>query len=141
MSKAIRYTPKGMWKSEGFPFHQAVIEPEGRRVHLTGQVAWDADRNIIGGQDAGAQTTAALDNIRRILSEIGGTMDDIMSTTVYYIDQDDLPAIYEARKQALAMEHGPATTAVRVSSLVDPDLLIEITVIAVVPEDRYKDPT
>ena len=41
------------------------FEPDGRRIHLTGQVAWDADFEVLHQGDATAQTRAAFDNIRK----------------------------------------------------------------------------
>ena len=32
-----------------------IVQAEGRVVHLTGQVAWDADENIVGKGDVGEQ--------------------------------------------------------------------------------------
>ena len=37
--RAIRINPANVWSDGAFPFSQAVVEPEGRRVHVTGQVA------------------------------------------------------------------------------------------------------
>ena len=54
--------------------NQAVVEPEGRRIHLSGQVAWDADFNVLHPGDAGAQTKAAFDNIEKVLKAAGGTL-------------------------------------------------------------------
>jgi enamine deaminase RidA (YjgF/YER057c/UK114 family) len=80
---AIRINPISVWQDPPFPFNQAVVEPAGRRVHLTGQVAWTPDGELIGAGDAEMQTEFAIENIRRILAELGGTLADVMSTTMY----------------------------------------------------------
>jgi enamine deaminase RidA (YjgF/YER057c/UK114 family) len=133
MSK--RYiNPKTVWSDPEFPFSQAVVEPEGRRVHLTGQVGWDKNSNIVGVGDAKLQTECAIDNIKKILSEIGGSLSDVMSVTMYYVRDEDLPDIQEVRSRRFPKSHGPAATGVKVAGLVHPDLLVELTTVAVIPK-------
>jgi len=140
----VNHQPSGMWGGppgqDGFPFHHAVVEPAGRRVHLTGQVAWDAEMNVLGVADPTAQTHAALDNIAKILSGLGGTLDDIVNMTTYYVSDDDYAAITSVRAARLSNAFGPATTGIRVAGLVAPDLLVEITATAVIPENRFITP-
>jgi len=138
MSKPVRVNPDTVWPGLGFPFHHAVVEPEGRRVHISGQVAWDKQRNIIGINDAGAQTKYAIENIRHILFSLGGKLENVISVNVFYVNQDDYKAICDARQEAFHLEDGPASTAVRVAGLVQEELLVEISAIAVIPEDRFK---
>jgi len=123
-----------MWPSFGFPFHHAVVEPKGRQVHISGQVAWDENRNIIGVGDAKVQTEYIISRLEYILKSVGGNLDDIMSVNVFYVEQNDYEAICDARKEAFSLEHGPASTAVRAAGLVQPELLLEISAIAVIPD-------
>lgn len=137
---AIRINIADVWDDKDFPFNQAVVEPEGRRVHLTGQVAWDADYNVIGDDDAEKQTEFAIENIRKVLAGLGGVLSDIMSLTMYYVRDDDLPAIQAVRKRRMERATGPAVTGVKVAGLVHPALLVELTVTAVIPHDRFRVP-
>lgn len=140
MTGPIRISPPDVWSDEDFPFSQAVVEPLGRRVHLTGQVAWNADGEIVGPGDPEVQTGVAIDNIDTVLSALGGQLSDIVSTTLYYVRDEDLPAIQNVRIRRFPKAHGPATTGVKVAGLVDPGLLVELTVIAVIPEKRFQAP-
>ncbi|WP_193173920.1 RidA family protein [Nisaea nitritireducens] len=140
MTGAIRISPPNVWSDEDFPFSQAVVEPLGRRVHLTGQVAWNADGEIVGPDDPETQTGVAIDNIETVLAALGGQLSDIVSTTLYYVRDEDLPAIQNVRMRRFSKAHGPAATGVKVAGLVDPGLLVELTVIAVIPEERFKTP-
>lgn len=137
---AIRINLVDVWDDKEFPFNQAVVEPEGRRVHLTGQVAWDPDFNVVGADDAEAQTEFAIENIRKILIELGGSLSDIVSLTMYYVRDSDLPAIQSVRKRQFDKATGPAVTGLKVAALVDPKLLVELTVIAVIPHERFRHP-
>ena len=134
---AIRINPDNVWADNEFPFSQAVVEPVGRRVHLTGQVAWDRKGNVVGQNDAQAQTEAALDNIEKILAELGGKLSDIVSMTMYYVRDEDLAKIQSERMRRFKKNTGPAVTGVKVAALVDPELLVELTSIAVIPEERF----
>lgn len=136
-----RVNVKGVWSDADFPMSQAVVEPEGKRVHLTGQVGWTEDFEVVGPDDAGKQTHAAIDNIERILASLGGTVEDVVSTTMYYVRDEDLDAIQEARRTRFSFKAGPAVTGVRVASLVDETLLVELTVVAVIPHGQFKLPS
>ena len=135
----IRINPDNVWGDSEFPFNQAVVEPEGRRVHLTGQVAWDREGKIIGVDDPGKQTEYAIDNIERVLTVLGGRLDDIVSMTMYYVRDQDLTDIQNERIRRFKKVTGPAVTGVKVAALVDPDLLVELTPIAVIPAGRFKE--
>ena len=137
---AIRISIDDVWDDKGFPFSQVVVEPEGKRVHLTGQVAWDTDFNIVGEDDAATQTEFAINNIRKLLAAVGGGLSDIVSVTMYYVNDADLPAIQDARARNFERAFGPAVTGVKVAALVDPKLLVELTVIAVIPFERFQVP-
>ncbi|MEM7506468.1 MAG: RidA family protein [Pseudomonadota bacterium] len=139
MTDRINVNPPEMWGDTGFPMNQGVVEPAGRRVHVTGQVAWDRDMNLIGGDDAGAQTRAALENIQAVLGALGGDLGDIVSLTTYFVRDEDKAAITEARAEMLEKATGPTATGVRVAGLWAPDLLVELTAIAVIPESRFTD--
>jgi len=135
---AIRINPDNVWSDSGFPFSQAVVEPEGKRVHLTGQVAWDRNGKVVGLGDPARQTEYAIDNIEKVLAVLGGGLDDIVSMTMYYVRDKDLPDIQNERIRRFKKITGPAVTGVKVASLVDSNLLVELTPIAVIPADRLK---
>lgn len=137
----IRYNTESVWHDETFPFSQAVVEAEGRRVHLTGQVAWTPEFEVVGPNDPRAQTNCAIDNIERVLSGLGGRLEDVVSVTMYYVRDEDLEAIQEVRRARFSLQAGPAVTGVKVAALVDSALLVELTAIAVIPDRRFIDPT
>lgn len=126
--------PAGMWQPLGRGFSQAVVQPPGRVVHISGQVARDADNQATGPGDALAQTRACFDNIRRVLAEVGGTLDDVVSLTVLYVDPRDLPAIQRARSEVYRSPNAPVSILFQVAGLVAPELLVELAPIAVVPD-------
>ena len=44
-----------VWGSRGRGLSMGTVAPDGRLVHLTGQVAWDAQERLVGPGDVTAQ--------------------------------------------------------------------------------------
>lgn len=130
----------GVWRARGRGFQMAAIQPEGRVIHLTGQVAWDADEKIIGKGDIEEQTRQCFRNIERLLGEVGGSLGDIVAITTYYTDRSQLPKIQKVRADLLSGDAAPASTSVMVAGLGHPDFLVELTPVAVVPLEWFKPP-
>jgi len=120
-------------------FSSAAWQPEGKVLHIAGQVAQDATGALVGKGDITAQTRQVLDNIRTVLAGAGGTMDDVARVTVYVTDMSGLGQIHEVRGEYFRRPY-PASTLVEVRSLVKPDYLIEIDAVAVIPTDRVTRP-
>lgn len=125
-----------VWKPQGRGFSMGYIQPEGRVVYLTGQVAWDRDENIVGKDDVVEQTRQCFRNIENLLREIDGRLDDLVSITTYFLKSEDLPKIQAVREAFLSRENPPVSTSVKVAGLGHEDFLVELTPIAVVPYDR-----
>ena len=140
MTDRIHANPAGTWPHNGFPMNHAVVEPAGRRVHLTGQVAWDETGQVIAPGDAEAQTHAALDHIETILGSMGGRIEDVVSLFTFFVRDEDREGINRARKARFAQGFGPVATGLKVAGLWTDELLVELTVIAVIPEDRFHPP-
>ena len=87
---------------------------------------------IVGVDDIEAQTRMVYENIKDMLASAGATFDDVVKTTEY-ITPAALPnykATADIRREYFKKDF-PAATGVIVSSLVRPDMLIEIDAIAV----------
>lgn len=134
------YNPPGMWAPNGRAFQQGVVAHEGRTLHITGQVAWDADGRIVGPNDAERQMEETIANIRRVLEPVGGRLEDIVSMTIYFLRHQDLPAIQAVRARHFPAETAPASILIQVPGLVVPGLLLELVPIAVVPHARFRAP-
>lgn len=136
----IRYNPPTGWPQQERPFHHGVVEPAGKSLHVTGQVAWDKDANVIGKGDCETQTRQCFDNVEAILCAFGGNLDDIVSLTMFYVDPADMPAIQKVRSERLKLENGPVSILIQAAGLIMPDLLVEVIPIAVIPEERFRNP-
>lgn len=131
--------PQGVWdpNAAGFehpqPFSQGISTPPGRLVWVAGQVALDHTGAVIGPGDAAAQTEATLENLKRVLEAGGATLDDVARLTVYLTDMADLPAIQEVRARYFPSDP-PVSSTIGISSLVNPELVVEIDAVAVVDD-------
>ncbi len=141
MQMPVGYEDADVWKARGQGFQMAAVRSEGVVVHLTGQVAWDADENIVGRGDVEVQARQCFQNISRLLDHIGGQLSDIVSVTTYFTARAQLPAIQKVRLEFLETADAPVSTSVMVAGLGHEDFLVELTPIAVIPKERYRAPS
>ena len=115
-------------------YHHAVAVEGGRTIYLSGQVAFDQERNIVGGNDLIEQTRQALRNLTTAVESGGGQISDIVQITIHVVNYDptQLDDIAGTLSEFFPPECLPANTLVGVDSLSTDGLLIEITGIAVV---------
>jgi enamine deaminase RidA (YjgF/YER057c/UK114 family) len=73
-------------KNPNLPFHPAVRA--GDFIFVSGQVAKDADGNMISGTIED-ETRGTIEAIRRILAEEGATLSDVVRVTTYLEDARD----------------------------------------------------
>ena len=132
------FQPPGVWRAFG-SLSMGVVMGEGRQVVLSGQVAWDEQRRVVGAGDMRAQAEQTFRNIQSCLAAVGGEMDDVVSIVTYVTTPDGLRDIHDVRTEFFSPPY-PASTLVQVEALVQPELLIEVTATAVVPEERYRAP-
>ncbi len=103
----------------------------GKEVYLAGQLARDAQGNLVGTGDILAQTRQVFENIKKCLEAVGASFDNVVKINVYLTDIDkQLAAVGKVRQEYFVSEPVPSTT-VGVSRLADPDALVEIEAIVI----------
>ena len=101
----------------------------GNQVFVSGMLAGDTERRIVGVGDVKAQTRKALQNVDATLKAAGGSLRSIVKITFYLTDIRDKTAVWEVRKELFG-DHRPASTLVEVSHLVDAEAKLEVDAVA-----------
>lgn len=107
-------------------FSHITVAKGTRLIFIAGQVALGSDFSIIGGDDLGAQTEAAMRNLEVALRAVGATFDDVVRRTIYTTQPTEFETITAAIERVQQSSEHPAQTIVGVSGLALPGLLIEV---------------
>ena len=110
---------------------QAVVA--GNTVYVRGQVGTDFDGNLVGRGDPRAQAEQAMKNVAQLLDEAGSELGHIVKTTTYITDPRFREPVYQEIGRWLKGVY-PISTGIVVAGLGQPEWLMEIDVIAVIPE-------
>ena len=123
--------PEGLAKPRGYSH---VVSARGTSVFIAGQVAFDADGQVVGVGDLRAQTEQVFKNLQRALAAAGARVEDLVKMTVFVVDfkPADRAVIAEVRSRFYGSAEPAASTLVGVQALVVPELLIEVEAIAVI---------
>jgi enamine deaminase RidA (YjgF/YER057c/UK114 family) len=105
----------------------------GSQICVAGTTASDETGNVIGRDDPYAQTMYALRKIERALNEAGATLDDVVRTRIFVTDISRWEEIGRAHGEIFGSVR-PTATMVEVRRLINPDMLVEIEVDAIVAE-------
>jgi reactive intermediate/imine deaminase len=123
--------PKQVFNPPGFaapigPYSWATRH--GKLIFLAGTAAIGADGKLIGEGDIRAQTRATLENLKLAVTAAGGTLADIVKTTVYLGDVRDYSRMNEVYRSYFP--DAPPARATLITGFVVPGLLVEIEAIA-----------
>ncbi len=110
----------------------ARAQKVGNRVFVSGTTATAGADRVVAKDDAGAQTTYAIDKILAALEALGATAKDVVRTRIYIVDEADVEAISRAHGQYFGAIK-PANTLIVVSGLIG-GYRVEIEAEAVIRE-------
>ncbi len=99
---------------------------------ISGQVALDRDRRLVGRGDVEAQAVQVFANLELALAEAGAALADVLRLNTYVTDAAFVAAFRTVRDRILPTPQ-PASTLVVVAALADADWLIEIEAVAALP--------
>ena len=125
-----RLNPAGLSEPTGYA-HVAIV-PAGRQVHISGQVALNTQREIVGRGDLAAQAEQVYANLAVALEAAGSSLAQVFKMVTYVVNltPDKVALVRGVRNRRFGEGPYPASTMVGVTSLVHPDMLIEVEVIA-----------
>lgn len=113
-------------------YSQVVQVSGGTTIYVAGQVAWDADNNLVGPGDFEAQARQVFTNLIAALVAAGAGPEDLVKINIYVVDHDagKLDVIRRVRDEILDYITPPTSTLLGVAALALPDLLIEVDAVA-----------
>ncbi|MFI8081950.1 RidA family protein [Kitasatospora sp. NPDC086009] len=112
----------------------------GNLVFTSGQAPIDAQGNTVGAGDFEAQARQALANLSTVLTNAGSSLADVVKATVFVTDIARQDIFAKLRAEHFSSEPHLAESFVEVSSLADPEWMIEIEAIGLVRlprDDRH----
>ncbi|WP_431923112.1 RidA family protein [Amycolatopsis tucumanensis] len=114
-------------------FSLSVAVPASRLVFLSGQVAWNAEGELVGEGDHGAQAEQIVRNIDIALAAAGTSREHLVKHTIYVAGYR--PELAEAilAPMRAGVTTRSASTLVGVQTLFDPRYLVEIDAVAWIP--------
>jgi enamine deaminase RidA (YjgF/YER057c/UK114 family) len=108
-------------------FSQAVRS--GDTVWISGQVGMD-DKWIVA-EGVEGQARLAFQNLQNVIREAGGSLDDVVELTTFHTSMAGYKDFFKVKSEFFSKDY-PAWTAVGVTELVLPKLLLEIRATAVI---------
>jgi enamine deaminase RidA (YjgF/YER057c/UK114 family) len=109
----------------------------GDNVYLSGTTATGPDGAVQAPGDAYQQTVVALQNVERALGLAGASLKDVLRVRLYVTDISRWAEYGRAHNEALGHVR-PTCTMVEVSRLIDPAMLVEVEVEALVTTGGWR---
>ncbi len=128
MSERIVITPPGIAPNPALSPGVRV----GELLFISGNVANDANGNLVGPGDCEAQSRQVMSNIRTIAEAAGASMSDVVKITCFLTDVNDYAAYGRVRSETFS-NSPPASSTVIVAALVRPEFLVEVEAVVRVP--------
>ena len=124
--------PAALGAPPRFYSHAVSIAGPAKLVYVSGQVSWGADGKVVGAGDMRAQCEQVFKNLTTVLRAAGAGWGDIIKMNSYMVNlnAENVALFRETRAAYLKPGQMPASTLVGVTSLVQPELLLEVEVVA-----------
>ena len=129
-----KFNTKDTYPNQDLDNDLCQVVRAGNTLYLRGQVGTDFEGNLIGFNDPEAQTEQAMKNIKQLLEEAGSCLDHVCKITIYLTSREIREVVYRTVGKWLKGVF-PVSTGVIVAGLAKPEWLLEVDVIAVIPEE------
>lgn len=116
--------------AQDLPLSHAVVV--GDLVFTSGWVGYELDTSDVP-EGIQAQTEQTLENLKAVLEVAGTTLDRVVKVTVYLKNVGDFRAMNQVYRRYFPKDP-PARTTIGAGALVDPALLVEIEMVAALPD-------
>lgn len=126
--------PEELFTHEGF--HHVMVSEGTKTIYIAGQTAFDKNMRLIGKDNYAAQAAQAFQNVAIAAKAANATPADVVSSVIYIkgLNPEVLQQVMKGMYSALEGQPFPAHAynIIGVEMLSDPDILIEISAVAVI---------
>jgi enamine deaminase RidA (YjgF/YER057c/UK114 family) len=102
----------------------------GNTLYIAGQIARDVDGNLVGQGDFETQVRQVCENLKNIVEEAGGTLQNIVKKTTFLTHYSTIETYRRVRSEYFP-EPSPPNTLLIIDSLALPEYMIEVEAVAV----------
>ncbi|MBD0269705.1 RidA family protein [Pseudanabaena sp. FACHB-2040] len=107
----------------------------GNQIFVAGTAPSDGEGGTFAPGDAYAQTKRCFEIIQKALQDLGGDLPDIVRTRLFVTDMSRWEEFAQAHQELFA-DYPPVNTMVEIPGLVNPDMLVEVEVEALLDDDE-----
>ena len=130
-----KYNTAQMYPEKVMDNDLCMVVRAGNRIFLRGQTGFDLEGNMTGIGDPAAQAETAMQCVKTLLEEAGSKLEHICKTTIYITDRAYREEVYKVIGQHLKGIH-VCSTGLIVKGLAKPEMVMEIDVEAIIPDDK-----
>jgi len=134
MAKVEHINPEGLNNNPAFT-NVITVSGNVKTVYVGGQDSIDGSQQIVGKGDLKAQVIQVVKNVETALAAAGAKMEHVVKWNIYLVEGQSLQDGFAAFQEMGNLFPKPPTISMMfVAGLANPDFLVEIDAIAVVPE-------
>ena len=111
--------------------HVVTVTGPAKTIYIAGQLARDAEGNIVGPGNMRAQLEQTFKNLEACLTAAGATWADVVKTNTFVTDYAAFSQCSDVRMRYFGVAV-PTSTTIQISGLAQPGAMVEIEMIAVV---------
>lgn len=127
-------SPDSLFKNPAFS-QLAVVTGNVKTIYVGGQNAVDKNGQVVGKGDIEKQSQQVMKNVEAALKAAGADIEHVVKWNIYFVKGQSAQNALKAVQPTLSKVKTPAlVTGLFVEALANPDYLIEIEAVAVVPE-------
>lgn len=119
---------KNAYSTQGRGYSHAA--KAGNTLYIAGQIPKNADNEFIGLGNFEAQARQVYANIKNIVTEAGGSLENVVMMTTILVNPDDIDTCLKVRSEFFQDPYPPNTMFIA-KRLPHPDVLIEVDAVAV----------
>jgi enamine deaminase RidA (YjgF/YER057c/UK114 family) len=130
-----KFNTRDVYPGAAIQNDMCMVVKAGRTLFIRGQTGLDLDNRFVGKGDPAAQAEQALTNVKTLLEEAGSKLEHICKVTTYITDRAHREPVYNVIGRHLKGIH-PCGTGIIVRGLAMPEMMVEIDIEAMIPEDE-----